>query len=399
MKRLRAWAWRLGGFVSKKKRERELTDELNGHLQMHIDDNLRAGMTPEQARREALLKLGGLEQTKEAYRERSTVPILDNLAQDFRFAFRQLAKNPGFSLTAIAVLALGLGASLATFALVDAALIKPLPYKEPRRLVGVYETAAGFPHSNLSYFDYLDWKRFNTVFQSLDVYSATGYMLGASSGSVPVRATRVSDGFFRTLGITPLLGRDFYPGEDLPGKPNTVILSYGAWQKYFGGRKDVIGKTIFLSEVPNTVVGVLPQFFQFAPRGDAAVWIPLHPTDGCDTRRSCHHLWGIARLRDGVTISAAQAEMKSIAAQLEKQYPDSNRGQGAGVIPLSEAIVGDIRPILLMLLGGAGLLLVIASVNVASLLLVRSVKPASARNGILASISGGTSFGIASSAQ
>jgi predicted permease len=372
MKRLRAWGWRLAGLFSKQRRERELADELNGHLEMHIDDNLRAGMAPEQARREALLKLGGLEQAKEAYRDRGTVPFLDNLAQDLRFALRQLVKNPGFSVTAIVVLALGLGASLATFALVDAAVIKPLPYRDPNRLVSVTESSGMFPRSNLSYLDYLDWKRFNTVFQSLEVYSATGYMLGAPSGSVPVHGTRVSDGFFRTLGTAPMLGRDFYAGEDLPGKPNTVILSYGAWQKYFGERKDVIGKTILLSEAPYTVIGVLPRAFQFAPRGNTAVWVPLRASGHCETRRSCHNLWGIARLKDGISISAALAQTKSIAAQLEKQYPDSNRGQGAVVIPLSEAIVGEIRPILLILLGGAGLLLVIATVNVASLLLVRS---------------------------
>ena len=372
MKRLRAWAWRLAGLFSKGRRERELANELNGHLEMHIDDNLRAGMTPEQARREALLKLGGLEQAKEAYRERGTVPFLDNLTQDLRFAARQVAKNPGFSLTAILVLALGLGASLATFALVDAALIKPLPYQDPNRLVSVDESSGMFPRSNLSYLDYLDWKRFNKVFQSLEVYTATGYMFGAPSSPVPVRGTRVSDGFFRTLGIVPILGRDFYTGEDLPGKPNTVILSYGAWQKYFGERKDVIGKTILLSEAPYTVIGVLPREFQFAPRGNAAVWVPLHASGHCESQRSCHNLYGIARLKDGVTIPAALAEMKSIAAQLEKQYPSSNRGQGASVIRLSEAITGDIRLILLMLLGGAGLLLVIATVNVASLLLVRS---------------------------
>ncbi|MFZ0591292.1 MAG: ABC transporter permease, partial [Bryobacteraceae bacterium] len=371
MKRLRAWVLRLASMFAKDRRERELAAEIDSHLQLHMDDNLRAGMTPEQARRDAVLKLGGVEAAKEACRERSTIPLLEHLLQDIRFAIRQLRKNPGFTTTAIVMIALGMGASLAIFGFVDAALIKPLPYPKPNRLVAVTESIPLIPRAALSYLDYLDWKRLNKVFRSLDVYTGSGYLLKTPAGSEPVRAVRVSDGFFRTLGVAPVLGRDFYAGEDLPGKPNAVILTYGAWQKRFGGSRDVIGKSILLSEVPNTVVGVLPRGFEFAPQGGAEIWAPLQASRSCETRRSCHNLEGIARLKDGVSDEAALAEMKVIAQQLERQYPDSNRGQGASVDPLSEVVVGDIRPILLVLLGGAGLLLVIASVNVASLLLVR----------------------------
>src|SRR6185369_9309425 len=149
-------------------------------------------------------------------------------------------------------------------------------------------------------------------------------------------------------------------------------LSYNAWQQRFGGRRDVVGQTITLSDVAHTIIGVLPQGFQFAPRGRAEFWTSLQPNRPCELRRSCHNLVGIARLKDGVSVQAALANAQSVAQQLEKQYPDSNRSQGASVIPLSEAIVGDVRPILLVLLGGAGLLFLIACVNVASLLLVRS---------------------------
>jgi len=168
------------------------------------------------------------------------------------------------------------------------------------------------------------------------------------------------------------LGRDFYSGEDLPNAPSTVILSFSTWQKRFAGRKDVVGQTLTLSGIPATIVGVLPQDFQFAPRGNAELWVPLHGDGPCELRRSCHNLKGIARLKDGVSIETAFADVQSIALQLERQYPDSNRGQLASVAPLSEMIVGDVRPILLVLLGGAGLLFLIACVNVASLLLVRS---------------------------
>jgi macrolide transport system ATP-binding/permease protein len=294
------------------------------------------------------------------------------LMQDLRFALRQFRKNPGFGLTAVLMLALGIGASVAIFAFVDAALIKPLPYGDANRLVAPTETVAAFGRANLSYQDYLDWKRMNTVFSSLDVYNGTGYLMRTPTGTEPVPGARVSAGFFRTLGVTPILGRDFYSGEDSPSAAKTVLLSYTAWQRRFGGRKDVIGETVSLSGVPMTVVGVLPASFQFAPRGSAEIWAVLHGDDPCSQRRSCHSLNGVARLKAGVTIEAAQADTTAIAKQLERQYPDSNRGQGASVMPLTEEIIGDIRPILLALLGGAGLLLLIACVNVSSLLLVRS---------------------------
>jgi macrolide transport system ATP-binding/permease protein len=374
MKKLRAAMRRFAGMFSNGRREEEFASELEGHLQMHIDDNMRAGMTEEEARRDALVKLGGMERTRQAYRERGTAPFFETLWQDLRFALRQLTKNPGFTITAVLMLSLGIAASVAIFAFVDAALLKPLPYEDPRTLVDVTESVAVFPHANLSYPDYLDWKKMNHSFRSLDIYQGAGYLLDTSSGVEPVTGMRVSDGFFHTLGIAPLLGRDFYSGEDLLSAPRTVILSYAAWQKRFGGRKDIVGQSVSLSGTPYVVVGVLPDSFEFAPRNNAELWTTMHAggANTCDLRRSCHGLVGVARLKDGVSIAAALADTKAIAQQLERQYPDSNRGQGATVQSLTEAVVGDIRPILLILLAGAGLLLLIACVNVASLLLVRS---------------------------
>jgi macrolide transport system ATP-binding/permease protein len=297
---------------------------------------------------------------------------MENLLQDVRYALRQLRKSPGFAITAILILTIGIGASTAIFGFVDAALIRPLPYAEPARLVDVTENAAMFPRANLSYADYLDWKRLNRVFSSLEAYNTSGYLLRADSGSEPVPATKVSNGFFRTLGVTPVLGRDFREGEDQLQSPQTVILSYTTWQKRYAGRKDVTGETVTLSGIPFTIIGVLPQSFQFAPQGDTQFWTTLRAEGYCHTHRSCHDLYGIGRLKDGVTVETALANMKSVARQLEIQYPDDNRGQGATVAPLSEVFVADARPILLALLGGAGLLLLIACVNVSSLLLVRS---------------------------
>jgi len=297
---------------------------------------------------------------------------MTGLLQDLRYALRQLRKSPGFAVTAMLVLTLGISASVAIFAFVDAALVKPLPFANPSRLVDVTESVAMIPRANLSYPDYLDWKRLNTVFSSMEVYNGTGFLLRTSAGTEPVPGVRVSDGFFHTLGITPELGRDFYAGEDLPAAPRTVILSYAAWQKRYSGRNNVVGEAVTLSGIPYTIVGVLPRQFQFAPRGNAEFWTTLHASDSCALRRSCHNLNGVGRLKDGLSVEMARANMKAIARQLELQYPADNRDQGASVLPLSEVFVENIRPILLVLLGGAGLLLVIACVNVSSLLLVRS---------------------------
>lgn len=370
MKTIRAWIVRVAGLFPNARIQRDFDEELQSHLQMHIEDNLRSGMTPEEARRNALIRLGP-ESTAQAYRERGTLPFIENLLQDIRFAIRQLKRNPGFTFTAVLMLSLGMGASIAIFSFVDATLLKPLPYRDPHRLVDVTESATVFPRANLSYLDYVDWKKMNHVFTSMDIYNGNGFMLKSGTTVDLVAGVRVSDGFFHTLGVSPILGRDFYSGEDKPKAPNTVILSYGAWQRRFGGRPDAIGQTITLSDNPTTIVGVLPKDFYFPPRGDAEFWIPLRPTTSCERRRSCHNLYGIARLQDGVTVETARANMQAIARNLEQQYPDSNRGQGAVVQLLHELIVGDVRPILLVLLAGSALLQLIAGVNVVSLLLVR----------------------------
>jgi macrolide transport system ATP-binding/permease protein len=297
--------------------------------------------------------------------------ILQNLAQDIRFAIRQLRKHPGFTSTAVVILALGMCASVSIFAFVDAALLKPLPYADPSRLVGVFESVPLFPQSNLSYPDYLDWKARNTSLESLDIYDRDGFTLSTSTGPQPVRVARVSDGFFPTLGVTPALGRDFHIGENLPSAPHAALLSYAAWQKRYGGNADVLGQTVILNRVPTVIIGVLPREFHFAPAEPAEFWVAYHAEGECDKRRSCHGLYGVGRLKNGISIQAALADLKNVAQQLEQQYPDSNRGQGAAVAALTDVIVGDIRPILLVLLGGAGLLLLIANVNVAGLLLVR----------------------------
>jgi len=340
----------------------------SGRLEEFVDK----GLAPEEARRSALLDLRGVERTKEECRDARRVSWIQDLISDLRYGLHMLGKNVGFASAAVLVLALGICASISILAFVDAALIKPLPYRNPNRLVGVFETNAMFLRSNLSYLDYLDWKRLNNVFSSLDVYQGTGLMVTTPAGTQPARGARVTDGFFRTLGVTPVMGRDFYAGEDLPSAAQTVLLSYSAWQQRYGGKRDVLGQVVTLDGAPNVIIGVLPRGFHFAPAGRPEFWTAFHASGGCYLKRRCHNIFGVARLKDGVSEQAGISDLQAIAQQLERQYPDSNRNQGADLAPLREVIAGEIRPILMVLLDGAGLLLLIAGVNVAGLLLVRS---------------------------
>ena len=349
----------------------DLKEEMAFHRAQVEKELLADGMASARARQEAARRFGN----ETLLREQSHGVVAfraETVLQDLRYAFRQVRQNPGFALTAILILALGMGVSVAIFGFVDAALLQPLPFETPNRLMSVDERSAVHPRSNLSREDYEDWKRLSKSFSAIEVYTGMGYLLATPSGAEPIPAARASDGFFRTLGVKPVLGRDFLPGEDRPDQAKIVLLSYGTWMRRFGGRRDIVGQSVSLSGDAYTVVGVLPREFAFAPRGNAEVWTPLLGKNGCEQRRSCHNLDGIGRLRDGVTMQAALQEMSAIASQLEKQYPDSNKGQSASVMPLTELIVGDVRPILLTLLAAAGLLLLIACVNVSSLLLVRS---------------------------
>jgi predicted permease len=349
----------------------ELEEEMSFHREQKERELREAGVDPAAAHHAVALEFGNATRLKEQSNEVVGFRF-ESVWQDLHFALRQLRRSPAFTLTAVLMLALGIGASVAIFAFVDAALIKPLPYAEPTRLVDVAERGKLWPRSNLSYQDYVDWKKMNKVFSALEAYTGGGYLMKTATGVEPVSAARVTAGFFRVLGVKPVLGRDFYDGEDQPSGGDTIILMYQTWQERFGGRKDIIGQTVDLDGVPNTIIGVLPASFQFAPRGRAEFWGTVHKLSNCEKRRSCHNMFGVARLKDGVTVQSALADMTAIAKQLEVQYPGSNRDQSASVNPLYELIVGDIRPILLVLLGGAVLLLVIACVNVSSLLLVRS---------------------------
>jgi macrolide transport system ATP-binding/permease protein len=350
----------------------DFAEEIKAHLELEADELQREGLNEDEARRRARIDFGNVAAAQERFYLRDRMVWFDNLVRDIRFGIRQLIKNPGFATTAILVLALGMGVSVAIFGFVDAALLEPLPYTNPSQLMSVNESSVESPRWPLSYPDYLDWQRMNQSFSSLDVYSGAGYILNTSSGAEPVQAERVSGGFFQTLGIHPVLGRDFYPGENRPGGPNVLLLSYGTWLHRFSARRDAVGQAVDLDGRAFTIIGVLPRAFSFAPGGNAEFWVPLNSFSDHEKKRTFYTFWGIGRLRQGVTAQAALAEMNPIAKQLQRQYGITGLDLSANVVPLSEIIVGDVRPILLTLLGGAILLLLTACVNVGSLVLVRS---------------------------
>jgi predicted permease len=362
---------RIGVFVHRERFHRELEEEMAFHRGMTEEDLVDHGAPRKEAHYAAKRIFGNETRLREQSHEVMGFRM-ESVLHDLRFALRQLRRSPGFAFTAVAVLTLGVAASVTIFAFVDAALMKPLPYEDPSRLVAVYETVNVCPLCNISYPDYLDFKKGNKVFSSLNAWGYSRYLWKGPTGVESAQGARVASGFFRTLGVSPVLGRDFTEADDTPAAPHTVLLSYDVWQRRFGGRREVLGQTVTLDDASYSVIGVLPREFHFAPRGNAYFWTTLHHPTGCEKRRSCHNLFAVGRLKDGVSVAAALAEMKTVAGQLERQYPDSNLGQGATVVALKDAVLGDVRPILLVLLGGAGLLLLIACVNVASLLLVRA---------------------------
>ena len=356
-------------FFGRERFRDELTEEMEFHRAASEKEFVAEGMEPEAARYAAKRQFGNATLLKEQSHE--VVGFrLETVFQDLQFALRQLRRNPGFAATAIVTLALGICASVSIFAFVDAALIRPLPYRNPSRLVALFESTPSGPRFHLSSLDYLDWKRLNTVFSEVDAFDGGELLMSTPVGIERVESAAVSAGFFRTLQVVPILGRDFRAGEDESGAPRNLLLSYETWRRRFSGRRDIVGRTITLNGVPNTIIGVLPAGFDFAPVGSPEFWTTLSLSRSAD--RGEHGLSAIARLKDGTTLEAAAANMQVIAAQLAKQYPDADQGRGATVVSLSEVIVGNVRPILLVLLSGTALLLLIACVNIASLLLVRT---------------------------
>jgi putative ABC transport system permease protein len=295
------------------------------------------------------------------------------LLQDLRYAVRTMLKKPGFTLIAVMTLALGIGGSTAIFTVVDAALLRGLPYKSPENLYHLWEVTPQkqFAQREFSYPDYQDYQQ-NQVLEGLAAYTGGGGIITGRGEPQRVFAPGVTANFFSVLGVEPFLGRTFQPGEDKPGAPRVMVLTYGMWQRDFGGDPGVIGQAITYNGDSYTIVGVLPSSFQFALR-NADLWRPYQPSDAQRTRRSLHGTNLIGRLKPGVTAAQAQSELSVIAKRIERENAQSHAGTTLKLIPLQEQVVGQVKPVLMVLLAAVGFVLLIACANVASLLLTRSL--------------------------
>ena len=295
------------------------------------------------------------------------------LLQDLRYAARVLLKQPGFAAVAVVTLALGVGANTAIFWVVNAALLRSLPFRDPERLVQVWETTRqrDFGQREASYPDFLDWRR-GEAFESAAGYAPSFFTLAGEGGPERVRGAAVTANFFDTLGVKPARGRTFLEGEDAPGGGCVLLLSQGLWQRRYGGDEHVLGQPVATDGGSCTVVGVLPAGFSFAKLGDAEMWTTLRPSEMQARARYWHWVQVVARLKPGTGLEAARAQMQTVAARIAADDPQSHAGTGISLVPLQEEFVGQIRPILFALLGAVGLVLLIACANVANLLLARS---------------------------
>jgi len=302
---------------------------------------------------------------------------MGTLMQNLRYAFRALRNSPGFTAVVVLTLALGVGANTAIFSVVYSALLRPLPYREPARLFHVGEARAQSDNSNngaqVSYPDYLDWTHSSKSFPSLAVYSGDAFTLAVNGEPKNTFAAQVTPNFFATLGVKPVIGRDFVDGEMQPDGPHVTILTDAFWRTEFGADPNIIGRVIHLDGKPATIVGVLPREFEFGPANSAPLWVPIHQTGDLITRRSLHWLTAVGRLAPGVSPEQARAEMLGISARLSREYPKENSSIFFVMESLREQIVGKVRPLLLILLGAVGFVLLITCANVANLLMTRSI--------------------------
>ncbi|MFL6278001.1 MAG: ABC transporter permease [Blastocatellia bacterium] len=295
------------------------------------------------------------------------------MLQDVRYAIRVLLKKPGFTFVAVLTLALGIGANAAIFTAVDAALLRPFPYKDPAALVHIWETSpqSEFSEHEAAYPDYLDWRAQSTAFEEMAGYNAGMALFSGQGQPERIQSARVTSSFFPMLGAQASLGRTFRDGEDLPGTARLAVLSHGFWQRRFGGDPNIIGQHITLNAESYEIIGVMPPGFHFAKAGSPDVWRPLQPLPFQVARRNLFWLNVIGRLKPGVTQEQAQQDLAAIVTNIERQYSNSHTGEGIRIASLRDDIVGNLKPLLLVLLGAVGFVLLIACANVANLMLAR----------------------------
>ncbi len=375
MRRLLAWMNRVAGMFRTDWRERELADEIESHLQLHTDDHLRRGLSPDEARRAAVLALGGVESLTQQYREQQGLPSLEHLAHDVRYAARTLRRTAGLTLVALMTLSIGIAGPTFMFSMIKAWILEPLPFADPDTLVDLRHLDTGSGNfGSINPADFLDWKRSARGFEDLAAYRSSDSRLTGGDRAERASGAQVTTNFFGMIGAQAAIGRLFDGGDEAAGASPVVVLSHGIWRERFGGDPSIAGRQVELDGRVHTVIGVLPEKFQFTLLGRANVWTPLvfTPADAADRRR--RSVIGLGRLRDGVTVDQARADLAGIAARLAAAYPDTNATRGVRALSLADEIrrhhdLGFILPVLFAMVG---CVLLIACVNVTNVMLARA---------------------------
>ena len=354
--------------------DQECSEEIQAYLDLLTEAQLREGVSSQEARRNALIELGGVEQVEERVREIRMGRFIETVWRDVRTGVRSLVHSPVFTVVIVVSLALGIGANTAIFSVVNSLLLRPLPYPESDRLVDVWHTPPqqsfpGLDKFSVSPANYLDWKAQSTAFEQMAVYTHVGLSLSTSNDPLPLIGAAVSSDFFSVLRTNATRGRTFTPDEERTGHDQVVVIGNGLWQRAFGANPNIIGQSLTLNSRSFIVVGIMPAGFEF-PR-EVELWVPLAWDEKERQTRSIHDYAVVARLKQNVSLAQAQAEMSTISSRLEQQYPDADKGWGAVVIPLRQDLVGDIRLALLVLFGAVGFVLLIACANVANLMFAR----------------------------
>jgi putative ABC transport system permease protein len=362
---------RLRGLFRINRLERELDEELRSHLDMRAADNLAAGMSPDDARYDAQKRLGNTTLLKEDTRKVDILGWLEECARDFRYALRALHRSPGFTAVAVLTLALGIGANAAIFSVVDAVLLRPLPYPEPDRLVRIWESSLKYdsPRNVVNPFNFLDWRDHSQSFESMAAISVSTTNLTFQGRPIAVQGMQVSPEFFSVLRVPPFLGRTFNAEDGVAGHEHVVILSYQLWQRQYGANPQIIGARIDLDAAPYSVIGVMPRSFSF-PKIKAEVWTPL-PLARTEDWKTGRYLTVVARLKQDVSLGQAQQDMLRVANFTVEARPDYNKNWSAVIFPMLEDATRAVRRPLWVLLASVGFLLFIACANVANLLLMR----------------------------
>lgn len=350
--------------------DRRLSEEIQFHIEQQIEKNLRGGMSPEAARRAAHLKFGSVESAREYTRDEFRFAWLHDFARDMRIALRMWKRSRGAAAVAIVTLALGIGANTAMFSLLSALVLHPLPYPEADRLVSIWDSSEKNPRNEVSFANYLDWKAQQTSFEAMGLYR--WWTSNITDGGPPerVQGFQFTGDIVKALGLKPQLGRFFTPEESEPGKERVALLSHGLWVRRYGSDPGVLGSTITINAVPRTIIGVLPKEMNFPP--GVEVIAPFAVSPEVASNRRYHSYYVVGRLKQGVTVKDANAEIEAIAARLARAYPDSNQGLSARVFPLSEDLTRSYSNGLWLLMASVGFVLLIACANIANLLLARA---------------------------